>query len=223
MEQGMSEAVPAYFRYWGKTSEDGNYHLLPYHCLDVAAVGWVLMHPDGALCRRIATQLNVEPSWLQSWFTFLLMLHDIGKFARAFQNLVPDLSSELVPARKQCVYQIRHDSLGYLLWRTRLNKVFGQGENSLSSWMEIVCGHHGQPPKSERRGFESHFLEEDFAAVESYVRDVTAWWQPDFAPLEQIDKQALRSTSWQLAGVAVLADWLGSNQELFAYCREAMD
>lgn len=26
------------YRYWGKTGEDGSYHLQPYHCLDVAAV-----------------------------------------------------------------------------------------------------------------------------------------------------------------------------------------
>jgi len=27
-----------YFKYWGKAEKDGSgYHLLPYHCLDVAA------------------------------------------------------------------------------------------------------------------------------------------------------------------------------------------
>ncbi|MEW6095573.1 MAG: HD domain-containing protein [bacterium] len=33
------------YRYWGKASSSEEskpaYHLLPYHCLDVAAVGWV--------------------------------------------------------------------------------------------------------------------------------------------------------------------------------------
>lgn len=30
----------SYFQYWGKAEKDGpGYHLLPYHCLDVAAVG----------------------------------------------------------------------------------------------------------------------------------------------------------------------------------------
>ena len=34
-----NESVPSYFRYWGKAEKDGpGYHLLPYHCLDVAAV-----------------------------------------------------------------------------------------------------------------------------------------------------------------------------------------
>ncbi len=33
-------ALPLYFKYWGKAEKDGaGYHLLPYHCLDVAAVG----------------------------------------------------------------------------------------------------------------------------------------------------------------------------------------
>ncbi|MFH2046688.1 MAG: HD domain-containing protein [Pseudomonadota bacterium] len=36
----MSEAYKSYYRYWGKTRDDGSYHLLPYHCLDVAAIGW---------------------------------------------------------------------------------------------------------------------------------------------------------------------------------------
>lgn len=36
----MTDSIPTYFRYWGKAEKDGDrYHLLPYHCLDVAAVG----------------------------------------------------------------------------------------------------------------------------------------------------------------------------------------
>lgn len=215
----MDKFAPLYYRYWGKTAEGGGYHLLPYHCLDVAAVGWLLLHPDGLLSRRLAAQLSVSSEWLRHWFVFCLMLHDIGKFARAFQNLVPDLSPELVPYRGQCIYQLRHDSLGYLLWKTRLNKLHIERAREIDPWMEVVCGHHGQPPKSDRKGFDSHFLDEDLTAVEAYLQDVIEWWQPDFGPLERIDKQALRGVSWQLAGVAVLADWLGSNQELFNYHR----
>lgn len=128
------------------------------------------------------------------------MLHDIGKFAQAFQNLAPDLSPVLVPYRGQCVYQIRHDSLGYLFWKTRLRGSISQLGKNADSWIQIVCGHHGQAPKPEPKGFESHFLDEDVAAVESFVRDVIEWWQPDSAPLERFDKQMLRNISWQLAG-----------------------
>lgn len=211
-----------YYRYWGKTAEDGSYHLLPYHCLDVAAVGWVLLDPQRTLCRRLAEQLKVAPDWLRGWFTFCLMLHDIGKFSRAFQNLVPNLSPELVPYRGQCIYQSRHDTLGYLLWKTYLSKRLDDGNSIPEPWLEIVCGHHGQPPVRSQNGFKSHFMDEDFSAAESYVRTILGWWKPDFDPLSSIDKHVLRTISWQLAGVAVLADWLGSSREIFHYHSEPM-
>jgi len=39
----VNNSIPDYFKYWGKAekAEEGKparYHLLPYHCLDVAAV-----------------------------------------------------------------------------------------------------------------------------------------------------------------------------------------
>jgi CRISPR-associated endonuclease/helicase Cas3 len=35
----MMDKGPTYYKYWGKAEKDGSrYHLLPYHCLDVAAV-----------------------------------------------------------------------------------------------------------------------------------------------------------------------------------------
>lgn len=215
------------FRYWGKVGENDasgkTWHLLVYHCLDVAAVGWVLMDPERRLNRRLAAQLQVNPVWLRHWFTFCLMLHDIGKFSRAFQNLVPGLSPELVPYRGQCVYHIRHDSLGYLLWKKRLSRLVGEEGKKVEPWLEIVCGHHGQPPARSLKGFESHFIEEDFGAVEDYLQTVLAWWQPDLDPLGSIDKHAQRAASWQLSGVAVLADWLGSNQTIFNYHSRPME
>jgi CRISPR-associated endonuclease/helicase Cas3 len=34
----MNDVTDTLYGYWGKTASDGSYHLLPYHCLDVAAV-----------------------------------------------------------------------------------------------------------------------------------------------------------------------------------------
>lgn len=37
----MTDSTPSYYSYWGKAeNETGEFHLLPYHCLDVAAAGW---------------------------------------------------------------------------------------------------------------------------------------------------------------------------------------
>ena len=218
--------IALYYKYWGKASKETDspaWHLLPYHCLDVAAVGWLLFDPQKSLCQRLSKQLKVDPVWLQSWFCFCLMLHDLGKFARAFQNLVPDISPQLVPYRGECIYSIRHDSLGFLLWKKQLTKRLinsGLIKPIPESWLEIVCGHHGQPPKRNPQGLLQHFQLEDELAAEKYVSDLIAWWQPDLTPLSKIDKHELRAASWQLAGIAVLADWLGSNQDVFQYHAE---
>ncbi|MGQ2872256.1 HD domain-containing protein, partial [Leptospira santarosai] len=39
----MEAEEKSYYKYWGKADQEGNYHLLVYHCLDVAAVGEVYL------------------------------------------------------------------------------------------------------------------------------------------------------------------------------------
>ena len=216
-----------YYRYWGKAKkisgkEGDGYHLLPYHCLDVAAVGYCLLDPGKKQSRSLARQLNVEPEWLQDWFSFCLMLHDLGKFFRAFQNLVPNLSPSLVPLTNACTTEHRHDSLGFCLWKKKLTRQLSdifpkELKEPVSSWIEIVCGHHGQPPLKSMSGLEGALEVEDESAAEQFVRELTRNWLPDLSPLSQISKEDFRRVSWQLAGLAVLADWLGSDQDVFEY------
>jgi len=219
--------VPSYFRYWGKARPEGvdgaQFHLLPYHSLDVAAAGWCLLAPDKPLCQRLAQQLGVAPAWLQQFFSFCLMLHDLGKFSRAFQNLVPSLSPDLVPYVGQCVYSERHDTLGFLLWKKKLAKTLSPlipSDIKIEPWIEVVCGHHGQPPKRSLPGLQSCFMLEDEQAAKDFVSAVAKGWLPEMTPLRQVDKHAFRAVSWQLAGVSVLADWLGSDQTFFHYCEK---
>ncbi len=219
----------AYFKYWGKAGEDGSYHLLPYHCLDVAAVGQLLLAPAKMLCQRLAVQLNVEPVWLQKFFVFCLALHDLGKFARAFQGLQPDISSSLVKTNARMPYSERHDSLGFWLWRgsikpelLKLNAENSAWLNQIEPWMEIVTGHHGIPPKKSVGRIANYYQNEDEQAALLFSQEALALLLPefDFSPLlDKSMKRRLKTLSWQLAGVAVLADWLGSNQEHFTYCR----
>jgi len=224
---------PLYYQYWGKArpnadKEEGpDYHLLPYHCLDVAAVGYLLLDPKKPLCQQVAAQLAVEPEWLQSWYRFCLMLHDLGKFCRAFQNLAPNLSPLLVSLDSKCVYDKRHDTLGFALWDVCLRKKLTQlipteYARVFEGWLEVVCGHHGKPPEKTLRVISSYLLERDELAAEEFIVDVAAQWMPDLAPLRNSNKKSFKRVSWQLAGLAVLADWLGSNQSVFQYCSEPM-
>lgn len=222
----------SYFQYWGKAKKDSQndgpeYHLLAYHCLDVAACGYMLLSPEEDLCRNLANKLNVDPDWLQSFFTFCLCLHDLGKFARAFQNLVPNLSEKLVGYCPKYIYEVRHDNLGYGIWQRCIAKkakdvISPEFIPRLGDWLEIAFGHHGQPNDKgkARKALKSHFCEEDELAAESFVRTVIKYWMPDLEPLNSIDPKKFKMISWQLAGVGVLADWLGSNQAHFCYQAE---
>ena len=217
-----------------KGSAYASYHLLAYHSLDVAAVGWVLLAPEQPQCRRLADQLDLNPEWLRNFFVFCLALHDLGKFSNSFQGLRQDLSPNLVKAKTNMPYSERHDSLGFCLWRDVLQKVLpdidlGIGAidkclKQFDSWMEIVTGHHGMPPKNKLKGrLQNFFEQEDEQAALEFLEDACKLFLNgfDIRPLlEKSLKKRLRSISWQLAGVAVLADWLGSNQDCFQYCSQ---
>ncbi|MEF3077354.1 CRISPR-associated helicase Cas3' [Methylobacter sp. Wu1] len=229
----------AFYRYWGKAKSDKEigpaYHLLPYHCLDVAAVGWQLMSPGKPMADQLAAQLQVEPEWLRTWFAFCLALHDLGKFARAFQAQRQDLSDELVKANPRMTYSERHDSLGFCLWLDVLQAKWADslpGKDAkaletarLEPWLEIVTGHHGMPPKKALR-VQNFFEAEDEQATFSFVQEVIKLFLSDFdfQPLSgRALTKKLKPVSWQLAGIAVLADWLGSNQDHFGYCDKPKD
>ena len=222
-----------YYRYWGKTERNGKrYHLLPYHCLDVAAVGWLLLNPDKPLCRQLARQLNIEPELLQRLVAFFLCQHDIGKFSVAFQGLVPGLSPMLVRPNNRKPYTVRHDSLGYGLWceedglSCRFESedylaLFANSSNahqlcsSLDHWMEIVTGHHGIPPKNSFLNLKNFFDEQDKEAAYHYLQAISGLFirTNDLKILaEKSFFNRLKTTSWTLAGLVVLADWLGSSR-----------
>jgi CRISPR-associated endonuclease/helicase Cas3 len=63
----------------GKVSESKTYHLLPYHSLDVAAVGQALLENIPAYRAAFARLTGLKEGNVVRWFTFLLALHDVGK------------------------------------------------------------------------------------------------------------------------------------------------
>ncbi len=227
--------MESYFRYWGKTADDGSYHLLPYHCLDVAAVGWLLFAPDLSATKWLSSKLDVSPEWLRQWFVFCLALHDVGKFATAFQGLKPNLSEHLVSAVKGMPYNERHDSLGFLLWQKVLKPFAATLESrqkiNLSSnqrrafdpWLKIVTGHHGIPPKEVLTRHQDYFTENDEQAAKDFFQAASQLFLTDIDQEILTDKQfkkKLYRYSWILSGMTVLSDWLGSSLPVEQYCSE---
>jgi len=234
--------------YWGKARPDNasgaQWHLLVYHSLDVAAAGKAFLERHHTLRRSLARVLELDEETFLAWTVFFLALHDLGKFAEGFQNQrPPDLFFRLHGYPSDKDYSVRHDSLGFVFWKQALWPVLIQEdwlnldvdefdlddwEDGFSFWARAVTGHHGQPPKHKNNGIElilrHHFTPTDQEAAMAFsrvARDLilSATKAPSSLAADEFYRRSARF-SWWLAGVAVLADWIGSNAapDWFPYC-----
>lgn len=228
-----------YWRYWGKAKpSDGlqaSLHLLPYHCLDVAAVGSAYLAAAPGFRRWLGAELGVaSDDDLAAWLSFWLCLHDLGKFSEAFQGQRVDLFGRMRGRAPRLPYNERHDTLGWVAWRELLEQpavdegwLGPQTEDhlqGLDAWARAVTGHHGQPPKSDPIRFGHHFDEpHDGPAIVAFAQDASALLLQHRRPLlcTTLDADAFcdasQRLSWWIAGLAVLADWIGSNTDYFDY------
>ena len=232
------------FGWWGKARPDHSggqsapYHALPLHSMDVAAVSALLLEQLPPLQGLVTKALGLRPHQAVRWLAFWVALHDLGKFAESFQSQCPDVfaAQRGRPPNPAKPYTLRHDSLGMLFWKEVLRDRlideawFGPRSEDLADgldfWAAACTGHHGQPP-AEGDTWTQHFdPREDRAAAMAFVDAVRAFFL-DAELAAAITTQApshflaaSRELSWWLAGVAVLADWLGSNTRYFAYCSE---
>ncbi len=237
---------PGYTRYWGKAQpsslvDAADCHLLCYHGLDVAAVGVKYLRAASSLRDFLCKGLGgVSGEDLEVWAGFFLALHDLGKFSDAFQGQRNDIYGRLSGRSAVMRYtpDRRHDSLGWLLWQEEIGKLilgpdwfdnssraFRQG---LDFWVRAVTGHHGEPPKNFPTGYPREFKVQDKEAVQEYLAALREIFPVEnlkrvaSALSEQDFRQRSRHLSWWMAGIAVLADWLGSNRSYFPYCDEVM-
>ena len=225
----------AILRYWGKAKPQmGNgpqWHPLVYHCLDVAACGRRLLEADFMRRQRLATLSNLDEEGLLAWLSFLLALHDVGKFSDGFQNLRPDLFRALQGRDTRVLYDERHDTLGWLFAEGNLSTIFANDDPAdlwdlLVPWMSAVSGHHGRPPKNLGGNQAALLLKRQFPAIvrqdaTHFIQETARILLPDGLPFHTRDYDDLRPlfirASWLAAGLAVGADWLGSNQRWFPY------
>lgn len=201
----MEKELPLYFKYWGKAKKDSeqqgaDYHLLPYHCLDVAAVAdkWLELSP--VLLKRFSMYLRTEPDLARRVVLFFVLLHDLGKFDGRFQHFREDIRQKLQSDEwwiEEDLSYYSHGSCGF----KQFCEEFGYSEA-----MKAVAGHHGYCDT----GFN---YEEPSADDELIALDVQARWEwvefcLSFCELESIPDVGDVPL---LAGFCSVADWLGSS------------
>ncbi|HIF9354087.1 TPA: CRISPR-associated helicase Cas3' [Photobacterium damselae] len=222
----------SYFDYWGKTdkSDPSHYHLLPYHSLDVAAVGQQLLLVDAILMCELSELLGIDEKQFSNLVVFFIALHDLGKFTSAFQALSPNNTE--FSAKQYDVSIAKHDRLGAYFWDQIYDDVItllatdcDEDEDdildNLNILMNVVLGHHGAPIKMTKpRELKSFTESRNIDDVRNYVHVLYDLLQPCLPKL--IDTKRLEQASWHLAGITVLADWLGSNTDYFPYNKTKM-
>ncbi len=214
------------------------YHLLPYHCLDVAAVGKVLLDKNIYLTQCLSRLTGLNEEILKSVLVFFLVLHDLGKFSESFQNIKPELLKELQSIEKSLKHpyskkDFGHDSMGFLLWKNIVSlQVFERYQVNAyerDDWLDIInCfmqaanGHHGMPVKQGDKNFwDNYFSDTNKDAVIEFVEEVmnlfsletflkTTDLNCDYADLYKKSTTA----SWLFAGFCVLCDWIGSGKKV---------
>jgi CRISPR-associated endonuclease/helicase Cas3 len=161
---------------------------------------------------------------------YLVALHDIGKFSRGFQSMVP----EHWPAAALGPFPVgglppgpRHDAMGLHLFNKLpqlLEPILPSRVDDRDAWdsalraplLRAIAGHHGRPPEPPFSAPAPALLCSDcLAAAAGFGKAMQAVFAPP--PLPCPDDLEIARWAWQLAGITTLADWVGSRQAWFPY------
>ena len=216
-------------RFWGKArpvalARRPQWHPLAFHSLDVAAVGESLLTRHRGLESALPHLLGLAREDAVRLVRFLLAVHDIGKFAKKFQAKEPNLYPEYFgddPARLAARYD--HGAGGLRLFDANADLFSLPSGTSLGVWRPLisaVTGHHGTPAEGGI-GESEVALKRDFGksgieAARTFIRRAHELFALP-KELPRLDRGRIRRASFAVAGVAVLSDWIGSNQKWFPY------
>ena len=216
-----------YLSFWGKsrstdTDGDPGWHPLAFHSLDVAAAGEALLAAHRSLTNRFCGLFGLPESNTVALLRFLICLHDIGKFAARFQAKATERFPSCLGADASAFSSRFDHGLGGLRLFREYSDIFGaKDRRQARHWLPIVsavAGHHGSPPDPTATGatLRADFGPAGIAAAYAFAKHVRVLFDPP-DPLPAVDDDRARRISWLLAGLTVLSDWVGSNEDWFPF------
>ncbi|HEY1177616.1 MAG TPA: CRISPR-associated endonuclease Cas3'', partial [Phytomonospora sp.] len=216
-----------FLSFWGKAQPQpgtsAGWHPVAYHLLDVAAVAEALLVARPTTAARLARPLALPADEARRLVVALAGVHDLGKFAPAFQAKARDHwpASVLGPYRDECAVKRAHTVDGIVLWDRHLAgrlgaRVWEGGAEPLRLLAPAVFGHHGRPVAVGGDPVRLRFRQ-GLAAAERCTEAVLALLLPSAIVAPPPEESGVRLASWLLSGVLTVADWVGSNERWFPY------
>lgn len=220
--------LPLYTCFWGKASPQPRKgeppsHSIVYHSLDVAAVTDVLLRRNPRKLLTIARLLDTSPDNARRLLVSLVALHDIGKFSAAFQAKSQTAWPAEVLGPYKAFANVRHDGLGAALRELLELKAFFAPV--LGSWTSAdfrdlwnaVAGHHGQPRPGEAEWAPPGMTNVCKEAARAFCGEAVALLGATKDIPQPAELRDLAALTWAVAGLTVVADWIGSNRNWFPY------
>ena len=199
------------------------YHLLPYHCLDVAAVAKCWWEASPSLRKQFSQTMQLEnEQQAKAWVLFFVALHDLGKLDIRFQmkaekiaiQLQPDIPQNIKPPVRT---DYSHGEAGYAWFLYEL-ETYGFNysvEDQANKWMTQVAGHHGVIPISRQDKQQISGVSPLLIARDKQAR---INWINALQQLFSVNLNAVpENVPPLLAGFCSVCDWIGSSVDYFEY------
>lgn len=225
-----------YYQYWAKTNfQEKNaplkIHLAPYHMLDVAAAMREILEARPLYLQKLSRILGFPQDYVMSIMVGGAAIHDIGKISDAFQGKSLEACAALgyqYEGREEYTGPGRpghhsHAALA-LAQQEILPRISRRERRSYRQLLSAFFSHHGSPflyDDNLRILVVGQYTEENKTAIYQYLSAIqTLFGIPQ--TIEVPETQKMRDASWIINGLTTLADWLGSNSEIFTYTQEPM-
>jgi len=194
-------------------------HPSAFHMLDVAAAAEALLlaQPDRLSRLSAAFAAGNSDALLRS-LTFLIAVHDLGKFTSPFVESMMGARPDGMPRFPGTRSHWQASAVLLKHFDGLLAPVLGGDGQARMELYRAVAGHHGRPPNPgdvlERlRGVGA----ESLVPAETFLRAMIALIQPGPILVADGNLRPMRTVSHVLSGLTVMADWIGSNRDWFPF------
>jgi CRISPR-associated endonuclease/helicase Cas3 len=203
------------------------YHLLAYHCFDVAAVAAAWWAASPSLRKQFSHIMQAESEQqAKAWVLFFVALHDLGKLDIRFQLKAKAVAIQLQADIPENIRQVStdyyHGEAGYAWFLYELG-AYGfnlADEDPPCAWMAQVAGHHGVIPNTRQDQPQVAGASPLLTARDKQAR---LDWLKDLQHLFLVDLNAVpENVPSLLAGFCSVCDWIGSSHP-FAYVAKRED